>query len=362
MSRVQVNLGERSYDIEIGEGQLSRVGEVLKSLGGRGRVAVVTDTHVGPLYAKTVTDSLDDEDFTPRVFTVPAGEPSKCAGELEELWDGFVTFDMDRASTVVALGGGVVGDLAGFAAATYMRGIRVIQVPTTLLASVDSSVGGKTAIDLEAGKNLVGAFHQPAAVLIDPATLRTLPERELRAGLAEVIKHGVIRDAAFFEWLETRIGKLLELDGKLTGEAIKRNCEIKAEVVASDERESGLRAVLNYGHTVGHALETLAGHGGLIHGEAVATGMVVESRVGEALGMTAPDVTGRQKALLERAGLPVTVGDVDTDAVVDTMRHDKKTRGGRLNLVLPVRIGEVKGVEDVNPELVVRALEDSRGE
>ena len=362
MTRVHLDLGERSYDIDIGEGLLSAVGGVLKTLSAGGRVAVVTDSHVGPLYAPTVTASLKEAGFVARVFTVPAGEPSKCAGELEELWDGFVGFGMDRGSTVVALGGGVVGDLAGFAAATYMRGIRCIQVPTTMLACVDSSVGGKTAIDLESGKNLVGAFHQPAAVLIDPSTLKTLGERQLRAGLAEVVKHGIIRDEAFFDWLESNIDKLLELDPELTSRAIKRNCEIKAEVVAADETESGLRAILNYGHTVGHALEALAGYRDLIHGEAVATGMVVESRVAEKLGMIAADVTDRQKRLLRRAGLPTSVGEVKTSEVIETMRRDKKTRGGKLNVVLPVRIGEVKLVRDVAPLMVVEALEDSRRE
>lgn len=362
MTKVHLNLDERSYDIDIGDGKLSSVGGVLKTLDAGGRVAVVTDSNVGPLYAATVSQSLEEAGFVARTFTVPAGEPSKCAGELEELWDGFVAFEMDRGSSVVALGGGVVGDLAGFAAATYMRGIRCIQVPTTMLACVDSSVGGKTAIDLESGKNLVGAFHQPAAVLIDPSTLKTLGGRELRAGLAEVIKHGLIRDEAFFDWLETNLEKLLELNPDVTSRAIKRNCEIKAEVVAADERESGLRAILNYGHTVGHALEALAGYRDLIHGEAVAMGMIVESRVAEKLGMIGTDVTDRQKRLLRRAGLPTAVGEVKTPEVIEKMRHDKKTRDGKLNLVLPVRIGEVKVVKDVGPLMVVEALEDSRCE
>lgn len=361
MTRVEVNLGERSYVIDIGEGNLSRVGNVVKSVGGGGRVAVVTDSNVGPLYAGAVTDSLTAAGLASRVFTVPAGERSKSIGRLRELWDSFAGFEMDRDSTVVASGGGVVGDLAGFAAATYMRGIRCIQAPTTMLACVDSSVGGKTAIDLEAGKNLVGAFHQPAAVLIDPAALRTLPERDLRAGLAEVIKHGVIMDEAFFSRLETDIDRLLTLEAGLTAEVIKRNCELKAQVVAEDEREAGRRAILNYGHTVGHALETLAKYTDLLHGEAVAMGMMVASRVAEKLGMITPDVTARQAALLKRAGLPVTVGEADTTQIIEAMRHDKKARGGRLNMVLPARIGEAKVVKDVSADVVAEALEDSRG-
>ena len=360
MKTVHLDLGARSYDILIAEGTLSRVGSMLQPLVKGKRVAIVTDANVGPLYADALRQSLESSDFTARVFTVPAGEPSKCARELEKLWDAFVGFDMDRNSTVVALGGGVVGDLAGFAAATYMRGIRCVQIPTTMLACVDSSVGGKTAIDLEAGKNLVGAFHQPTVVVIDPAMLKTLPKRELIAGLAEVIKHGMIMDAAFFEQLESDMEGLLALDADVTAEVIRRNCELKAQVVAEDERESGRRAILNYGHTVGHAVELLGGNA-LVHGEAVAIGMAVESVVAERLGMIAADVTTRQNALLALAGLPTKVTDIATDDVLKTMRHDKKARAGKLNLVLPTRIGAVEIVSDVTPDVVAEALEACRG-
>jgi 3-dehydroquinate synthase len=322
---------------------------------------VVTDSNVGPLYAEAVTKALNTAGFTSRVVTVPAGERSKSVHALKELWDGFVALDMDRDSTVIALGGVVVGDLAGFAAATYMRGVRCVQIPTTMLACVDSSVGGKTAINLESGKNLVGAFHQPEAVLIDPSVLETLPKRELRAGLAEVIKCGVIMDEAFFGWLEANIEKLLRLGPAVTTKAIQRCCELKAEIVALDERESDRRAILNYGHTVGHALETVARYEDLIHGEAIAVGMVLASRVAEKLGMVASEVTARQKALLEQAGLPTTVKGLDASKVLETMRHDKKTRGGKLTMVLPTRIGEVKLVKDVSTEVVTEVLEESRG-
>jgi len=359
MSTVRVSLGERSYDIDIREGNLSRVGDLVAPLARAGRVAVVTDTHVAALYGDRVTAALDAAGFTSRLFPVPAGEHSKSAAQLAELWDAFVAFDMDRSSTVVALGGGVVGDLAGFAAATYMRGVRYVQVPTTMLACVDSSVGGKTAIDLAAGKNLVGAFHQPSAVVIDPGALRSLPGRELSAGLAEVVKHGMIMDAAFFERLERDVERLRALEGDVTTGVIHRNCELKAGVVAEDEREAGRRAILNYGHSVGHAVEMLAG-GALVHGEAVAVGMAVEARVAETLGRIGPEVTQRQNALLGRAGLVTTVGEVATDAVIETMRHDKKARHGKLNLALPSRIGACEVVADVGVEVIARSLEDCR--
>jgi len=361
MTKVQVHLGARSYSIDIERGALSHVGRVLKSLKAGSLVAVVTDSNVGPLYADAVTAALEAAGFTSRVFTVAAGERSKSVPALKELWNGFVALDMDRDSTVVALGGGVVGDLAGFAAATYMRGIRCVQIPTTLLACVDSSIGGKTAIDLDSGKNLVGAFHQPAAVLIDPAVLDTLPKRELRAGLSEVIKCGLILDDAFFAWLETDIDKLLALDPDATVRAIRRCCELKAQVVALDERESDRRAVLNYGHTVGHAIETVKRYEELLHGEAVAVGMVVAGRVAEKLKLVSSDVTSRQIALLQRAGLPTTIEGPDASDLLAVMRHDKKSRGGKLTMVLPVRIGQVKLVKDVDPEVVRQALEDSRG-
>jgi 3-dehydroquinate synthase len=358
---VTVSLGERSYVIDIGEGKLASVGETLRSLRAGGRVAVVTDTHVGPLYAAKVTDSLGRAGFTHRTFTIPAGEESKSVRRLVELWNGFIESGMDRNSTVVAVGGGVVGDLAGFAAATFMRGIRLVQVPTTVVACVDSAVGGKTAVDLESGKNLVGAFHQPAAVLVDPAALRTLPPRELRAGLAEVIKYGVIMDERLFGDLEAGIERLLRSEPDFTGEVIRRCCELKAEVTAQDERDAGRRAILNYGHTVGHALEKVAGFGTLLHGEAVAAGMVAASRIAGKLRLVAGDVTSRQKVLLERTGLPVTLGQANSAAVIEAMRRDKKTTEGRLNLVLPTRIGQVLVVKDVAPETVAEVLEEMHG-
>ncbi len=362
MNTVRVELGERSYDIRIGEGLLATAGEVLKSLNAGPRVAIVTDSNVGPLYADRVAKELEDYGFAATVISIPAGEKSKCVHALERVWTELVAAGLDRNSAVVALGGGVVGDLAGFAAATYMRGIRVVQIPTTLLACVDSSVGGKTAIDLKAGKNLVGAFHQPAAVIIDTGTLKTLPERDLRSGLAEVIKYGVILDAPFFTWLEKNLDDVVSLQANATTEAIRRSCELKAQVTSADEREGGPRAVLNFGHTAGHALETTSGYKGLLHGEAVSLGMLAACRVAELLGMIpAREVTEPLRRMLSRAGLPVTLRGVNVAKILDPIRRDKKARDGKIMMVLPVRIGEVKAVHDVDPALIEQALEKLRG-
>ncbi len=370
MTRVRVELGERSYDIEIGEGLLASAGATLKALGAGARAAVVTDTNVGPLYADGVAQSLESAGFAVTVIIIPAGEKSKSVRMLERVWNELVAAELDRNSTVVALGGGVVGDLAGFAAATYMRGVRCVQVPTTLLACVDSSVGGKTGIDLGAGKNLVGAFHQPAAVIVDTATLKTLPERELRSGLAEVIKYGIVLDATFFGWLDNSMDELMALDMGRMAEAIRRSCELKARVTSADERESGLRAILNFGHTVGHALEAAAGYEELLHGEAVSLGMLAACRVGELMGKHSPDPACSRRArtrmvyvwdLLARAGLPVKLGKIDVARVMEIMRRDKKARDGRITMVLPKHIGEVEIVKDVPTDVIEKALEDLRG-
>ncbi len=362
MNRVTVQLGDRSYAIDIGDGALASTGEVLKSLGAGKRAEIVTDSNVGPRYAAEVEQSLKAAGFASVTITIPAGEKSKRVGQLERLWKEFVAADLDRSSAVVALGGGVVGDLAGFAAATYMRGIRVVQVPTTMLACVDSSVGGKTAIDLEAGKNLVGAFHQPAAVIIDPTTLRTLSARELKSGLAEVVKYGVAMDAAFFVWLGRHMGELLAIEPAAVAHAIRLSCEMKAQVVAEDEREAGRRAILNFGHTVGHALETVSGYEGLLHGEAVSLGMVAAGRVAISLGRVPKRYDEALLKLLSAAGLPVTVKGVDVAAVLDTLRHDKKSRSGTITMVLPTEIGAVEIVGGVDAGVVAKAVESLHGE
>ncbi len=290
--------------------------------------------------------------------SVAAGEATKSTASADELWRLLLEYGTDRKSIVVAVGGGVVGDLAGFIAATYARGIEFIQVPTTLLAQVDSSVGGKVGVNLPAAKNMVGAFWQPAGVLIDTDVLRTLPLREYRSGLAEVVKYGVILDAEFFAYLEDHQAELNDRDPLVLRQTIARCCELKAQVVAADEREeTGIRAVLNYGHTFCHALEAETGYGTLLHGEAVAIGMVCASKLAESLGRITPDITHRQQQLLQGLGLALEVPNVDHAQLVRAMQKDKKSEHGRLRFVLPSRLGHVELVGDVPQELVLAALQ-----
>jgi 3-dehydroquinate synthase len=291
-------------------------------------------------------------------LVVPAGEPSKSAQQLNELWNQMLSVGTDRKSVVVALGGGVVGDLAGFAAASFGRGLALMQIPTTLLAQVDSSVGGKVGINLPAAKNMVGAFWQPCGVLIDTAVLDSLPLREYRAGLAEVVKYGVILDADFFTYLENHIEPLNRRDAATLQQVIRRCCQLKADVVQSDEREeTGRRAVLNYGHTFCHALEAVTGYRQLLHGEAVSIGMLCASRLAQMLGRVDPSLTDRQRDLLQALGLPLDVPQVEPERILAAMARDKKVEHGRLRFVLPTRLGHVELVSDVDPELVRQALQ-----
>jgi 3-dehydroquinate synthase len=294
--------------------------------------------------------------YEPRVAEVPDGEAYKSLNWASRLYDIMVEHRMDRRSPVIALGGGVIGDLTGFVAATYMRGVPFIQVPTSLLAQVDASVGGKVAVDHPRGKNLIGAFYQPELVLISLDTLRTLSDRELRAGLAEVIKYGVIADEALFVYLERHIERVLARDEDALAHLVARSCEIKAEVVAGDEREQGRRAMLNFGHTTGHALEAHLGYGSLLHGEAVAIGMLAAARLAERMGMLDAAPVERIRNLVERTGLPVFCGNMDIEAVMNLMQHDKKAVGGRLRFVLPTRIGEVILRDDVDEADIRAAL------
>jgi 3-dehydroquinate synthase len=351
---LSVELGARRYLIRIGEGLLSDPGELSKQVPGR-HALVVTDENVAPLYLERVRRALSER--TTAEVVLPAGEREKNLARFQQLLGALAELGANRDATVVALGGGVVGDLAGFAAACWMRGIRFVQVPTTLLAMVDSSVGGKTAVDLPSGKNLVGAFHQPSAVLADTAVLSTLPARELRAGLAEVAKAAAIGDPEFFAWLERNADALLRRDDAAIAEAIWRSCAFKAGVVARDETERGERALLNFGHTFGHAIEAEQGFGGLLHGEAVAVGMALASRLSTALGR-APTADGeRLAALLERWGLPTALPPgLDPDALLTRMRLDKKSLSGRLRLVLWRGIGRAELVEDIPEAAVLRAL------
>ena len=345
MHELSVQLAGRSYPIRIGSGLL-RPGSGLDGLC-RGALLLVSDSHVGPLYAETVKTAIGRPDCP--LWLMPAGEREKNLTRFCELLDAMAAQRLTRDGTVLALGGGVVGDLAGFAAACYMRGIAFIQIPTSLLAMVDSSVGGKTAVDLSAGKNLAGAFHQPKAVWIDTDVLETLPEREFRAGLAEVVKYGALGDAGFFDWLERHAGAITAKDPGILAATIARCCAQKAGIVARDETELGERALLNFGHTFGHALEVLLGYAQLLHGEAVAIGMQLAADYSAALGL-APDAdAGRLRALLQGFGLPIAVpaGLCATD-LVDRMRLDKKALHGRLRLVLWHGIGRAFIAEDVN--------------
>ncbi|MEE2707401.1 MAG: 3-dehydroquinate synthase [Planctomycetota bacterium] len=358
---VQVHLGERSYDITIGTGILAGIGDLVADRCPTWHALLITDENVEPL-AVRAGESLTDADITTDLIVIQPGELSKSVEFADMLWRKCLELGADRQSVVVAVGGGVVGDLAGFVAATLARGLRFVQVPTTLLAQVDSSVGGKVGINLPGAKNLVGAFWQPHAVLIDTSMLDTLPDREYRAGLAEVIKYGVILDEAFFEYLESNIAGLNRREPNVLQHVVAQSCQLKAQVVEQDEREeSGLRAVLNYGHTYCHAIESVTGYGVLLHGEAVAIGMVCASRLAERLGRISTEVTSRQSDLLNAVGLPTTVPIMDHDKLLDCMRRDKKTERGALRFILPARIGHVELVADVREQDVIASLNEDHG-
>ncbi|MDX1946703.1 MAG: 3-dehydroquinate synthase [Pirellulaceae bacterium] len=354
---IRVRLAERSYDIAIGRGNLAACGEFVKArLPGRHAV-VITDSHVRAPHAETAQRSLVEAGLRCDLLTVPAGEGSKSIAQAAELWNRLVEFKTDRKSLIVAVGGGVIGDLAGFVAATFGRGLAFVQIPTTLLAHVDSSVGGKVGINLPAAKNMVGSFWQPAGVVIDLETLATLPDREYRSGLAEVVKYGVILDAEFFAWLERHVAAINARDPAALEHLVARSCQLKAEVVEQDEREeTGLRAVLNYGHTFCHAIETVTGYGRYLHGEAVAIGMVCASRLAESLGRIGPEVTTRQEKLLSALGMTTVVTGLDADALLAAMQRDKKTEHGQLRFVLPTRMGHVELVGGVEPDLARQAM------
>jgi 3-dehydroquinate synthase len=360
METVRVNLGPRTYDIAITTGGAG-IGAFARASNAKAQLALIvtdsnTTTHGRPLEA-----ALRESGFRTGLATVPAGEESKSQTELSRLYDALYDLAADRNTVVVAVGGGVVGDLAGFAAATYNRGLPLLMVPTSLLSMVDSSVGGKTGINHAKGKNLIGAFHQPRGVWIDTSYLDTLPEREFRSGLAEVVKYGVILDAAFFDYLELHAADILARKPETLTRIVSRSCRLKANVVEQDERETtGLRAVLNYGHTFAHAFETVGGYGAWLHGEAVAAGMMYAARLAEKLGMIGADLTLRQGALLSRFGLPTTSRpEWAIDALLAVMRRDKKAVGGVMRYILPTRIGEVKLVDDV-PEALVRDVLEGR--
>jgi 3-dehydroquinate synthase len=338
---IPVGLGDRSYTISVGSGILDQVGDMARAQGFASPVPIITDDTVKEIYGERIRASLEKAGYVTDILSFPAGEVSKTLDTVSTLYDGMVRLKPERKSGLIALGGGVPGDIAGFVAATYLRGIPFIQVPTTLLAQVDSSVGGKVGVDHPGGKNLIGAFHQPRHVLIDPSTLQTLDPRQVKAGLAEVIKHGVIQDASLFERVQNDLTRLLEVDETCYSEIVPWNCRIKARVVEQDERESGLRAILNFGHTMGHAIEALTGYEHYLHGEAVALGMILEAELGCRLGITPPEVAEAITDLLSLAAYPLEKPNLTCEALLGSMYRDKKVQQGQLHFVFPTDIGEV---------------------
>ena len=357
MIEIAVNLSARAYRIVVGAGALAEVGARLAKLSVGRRVALLSDAPILRLHGGPVKQGLAAAGFHVTEVMLPEGEQAKTLDVASEVWNRLLDAGCDRTSTVVALGGGAVGDLAGFAAATYMRGINVVQVPTTLLAQVDASIGGKTAIDHPRAKNLIGAFHQPRLVVVDPSVLTSLPEREYRSGLAEVIKHGIVLDAAYFADLEQSLPALRRRDLPVLERVVAGSCRIKASVVERDEQEAELRHVLNYGHTVGHALEAVTAFSRFTHGEAVSLGIAAEARVAEGLGLSTAATTARQVELLRAVGLPVTGLEAEPAAIIEALSRDKKARDGRVPFVLAPEIGAFRIVFDVPPETVRAALD-----
>jgi len=346
---VQVALGPRSYTIRIGRGLLAEAAQHLRAAAPNlSQAALITDRNVEPLYAAPLQKQFQSAGIPTNVLVVEPGEASKTIAVATRLWEALLQDGADRKTVVVAVGGGVVGDLAGFVAAAYARGVRLYQVPTSLLAQVDSSVGGKVGVDLPKAKNMVGAFWQPVGVLIDPATLHTLPEREYISGLAEVVKYGMILDADLLVRLEQQVEAIRRRDEEELAWVVARCCRLKADVVEQDEREeTGLRAILNYGHTFAHAFETLTGYSQLLHGEAVAMGMDCAARLAVRLGRLDTETALRQRRLLEALGLPIQPPSLDPEQVLEVMRRDKKASHGRLRFILPDRLGHVELVESV---------------
>jgi 3-dehydroquinate synthase len=359
---VTVPLGNRSYPIKIDQGLLARIGTECAELNLGARCAIISDSRVARRYAKPARAALVAAGFDPVLITFPAGETAKSLQSVQRCYDHLSAHRLERKSFIVALGGGVVGDLAGFVAATYLRGIPFVQVPTTLLAQVDSSVGGKVGVNLKAGKNLVGSFHQPKLVLCDLDTLNTLPRREYRAGLAEVIKYGIIYDADLFAQLESELPALLERNPDVLQSVIARCCEIKAEVVGQDETEAGLRAILNFGHTIGHALEAISHYGKFLHGEAISIGQVAAAQISaELAGLSADDMV-RIANLFRRAGLPITVplNAARRQQLLQAMQLDKKVSAGEVRFVLAESIGKVRWGQQVPVELIDHCLNSDK--
>ncbi len=355
MKKIRVNLARYSYDVLIGAGLLTLVGLFLKEKGYAGKAVVITDPNVKSRYGEVLEQSLTKNGFKVTTLVVPAGEDQKSLDNAVRLYEQLTDAYAERSTPIVALGGGVIGDLTGFVAATYLRGVPFVQLPTTLLAQVDSSVGGKVAVDHERLKNKIGAFHQPRLVIADTDTLKTLPKAELANGLAEAIKTAAVRGKEFFVYLEQNVEKLRALDISALEEAVYQCVSIKAEIVEKDERDAGLRNILNFGHTIGHAIESVS-HFGVRHGEAVAVGMVATARISNRMGLLSYSEVDRLITLVEKAGLPARMPDLDTSAILKAMRHDKKVESGQVRFVLLKEIGDVIMSDEVSPVLVAEVL------
>jgi shikimate kinase / 3-dehydroquinate synthase len=355
---IEVPLGPQSYAITAGWGELARLADHIATLSLPHRLSVITDTNIADLFLSGVLDSLTRSGCDAHAVVIPAGEASKSLEQLGTIYDALIERRHERGEPIVALGGGVVGDLAGFVAATYLRGVPLIQVPTTLLAMVDSAIGGKTGINHPRAKNSIGAFYQPRAVVCDPAVLLTLPDRTFREGWGEIVKYGMALDGALFALLETEGTRLLDRNSAQLLPIIARCAQIKADIVAGDEREAGRRMILNYGHTIGHALEAIAGYGTLLHGEAVFLGMAVEARIAHRLDLLSAEAVARQDALSRIFYAPESVPAIEPEAILAATRLDKKTRGGRINWVLPIAVGATTITADVPDDLVLDVLRD----
>jgi 3-dehydroquinate synthase len=356
---VPVNLGPESYTIVVEVGALAGVGQRLRALGVGRRAALVTDAAIRRLHGAVVARSLEEAGFASTVIEVPEGEAAKTLVVAEHCWDRLLTAGLDRTSTILGLGGGAIGDLAGFVAATYMRGMNFVTLPTTILAQVDASIGGKTAIDHPKAKNLIGAFHQPRLVIVDPEVVRTLPERDFRSGLAEIVKHGIVLEQSYFDEVARDAPALLGRQLDALERIIGGSCRLKASVIERDpEEKSDLRFALNYGHTIGHALEATTGYARWTHGEAVSLGIAAEARLARRIGLADEATVTSQEALLTRLGLPVRAQQVDVDGVLTAITHDKKARDGRVPFVLAPRLGQFRVVYDVAPTEVRAAVQD----
>ncbi len=362
MEEVRVNLAERSYSILIGPGLLEKTGELLRARQIDGRVLVVTNPTVAGLFLETVIGSLDKAGFTAQVAEVPDGESYKSLEQAGRLYDYLVDGAYDRKSIIITLGGGVIGDLGGFVASTYMRGVRFVQIPTTLLAQVDSSIGGKVAVNHPKGKNLIGAFYQPNLVITDVNTLKTLPKPEFNSGMAEVIKHGIILDENYFRFIHGEMALIQQQDPGLLNWVVSGSCRIKGQVVEEDEKESGLRAILNFGHTIGHAIESVTNYSRYKHGEAVALGMLAASRIAAKVGfLTQPELTTILTEVFQRLELPIVLPGLPVKDLMQTITLDKKVEFNKIRWIMPRKIGEVFITSDVPVETITSTLIEMGG-